>query len=66
MIIALAVFAGFWMLFGRKALAWAIVIGAVIFAITVFLAPPIKVPPSCQEDWTAVPVKLCPPIGDRL
>jgi hypothetical protein len=36
----------------------------VAFSLAVFFAPPIHIPPPCHDDLAAVPMKICPAIGD--
>ncbi len=66
MIIAIIAAAAIWLLFGKKALAWMIVISAVVFALAVFFAPPIKLAHGwdCKDDYTAVPMKICPSVQE--
>lgn len=62
MIIALIVGLILWMLFGRKALAWTIVIFALAWGMAVMFAPPIQSSPPCQDDYVSVPMKICPDV----
>lgn len=67
MIFALIVAFVLWFLFGNKAMAWAIMVGAIVFALAVFFAPPIKIPNSysCKDDYTSVPMKICQMEDDK-